>query len=229
MNAPARRPLAATRELSIRGALEWAFAVEKAQLELPGTDDADAMQGAGLSRSRLATMVEAGTTVDTSHGQSFPHVAADRIAEAVARLPRALGGTGMAREVAAPARARTAPDCADGAVPRLEPAEWRENQHGRRARTEVVEVVRVRTRRRGRTYEREVEVRACPLHLSPTPHQIAQARRRYAAWRAALEWLGAELRGPLAAEGVALTDELPAERPWVPLAAGWEAMIEAAG
>lgn len=52
----------------------------------------------------------------------------------------------------------------------------------------------------------------CLLQWYPTVDQVMRDRADYVVWRAALDWLRQQLGGAL--ERVAITDQLPAERPW---------------
>lgn len=232
MNMAARRPVAQVREMPVRVALEWAFAVERAMIDWPDGETATERAARRLSRSTSAfgQDVELGTKVDTSRGHTGHAAhAAELIAATVARIPRSKGGRAMAYVVVECARARSAPDTMNGITPRLEPRAWHQNQNGRRAATESLGFVIVQKRSAKKKALTKFDQRYCPLVLRPAPAMIAARRRIYCAWRGALVWLADELRPALANEGIAITDELPAERPWAPLAPGWERLIEAAG
>jgi len=92
----------------------------------------------------------------------------------------------MAIRVAELARAGLTPDWMPDAVPRCVPVEIRRNQHGERAKTEVVGIEQVQYRGRWRT----VEIMACPVTWHPHPKQIAGARRAYGDWWKALDRAG---------------------------------------
>ncbi len=102
------------------------------------------------------------------------------------------------------------PDWMPGAVSRCVPAETKRNQHGERATTVVVGTERVLTRGKWRT----VEVLACPVTWRPHPEQIASARRGYADWWQALDWVrdGLVVGGML--REVEVTAAMPKVRPW---------------
>ena len=169
------------RALGVQAALEWAFRVEKAQLDLPERSDPERGQGFGvgleyvlLQRAALGCRIDGG---QYKLGR-YTHADAEIIAATLAGLPDALGGKRMAIRVAKLARAGMTPDWMPGAVPRCVPVEVRRNQHGERAATVVVGTERVLTRGKWRT----VEVLACPVTLSPHPEQIEAARRAYDDW-----------------------------------------------
>ena len=200
------------RALGVQAALEWAFRVEKAQLELPPRQDADedsrsfGLEYVLIYRAVLGCQVDGG-----QHKMGgYVHEDAEAIAATVAGLSDSLGGIRMALRVAELARAGMTPDWMPGAVPRCVPRETRENQHGIRAITEVIGTERVLFRGKWRM----VEVLACPVTWRPHPEQIASARRGYDDWWTALEWV----RDGLVAGGmlreVELTAVMPKVRPW---------------
>ena len=95
------------RALGVQGALEWAFRVEQAQLELPPPKDVTE-EGFGfgleyvlLQRAMLGCKVDGG-----QHKMgSYTHPDAEVIAATVAGMPDSLGGIRMAIQVAELARA----------------------------------------------------------------------------------------------------------------------------
>ncbi len=125
-------------------------------------------------------------------------------------MPDALGGKRMAIRVAELARAGLTPDWMPGAVPRCVPVETRRNQHGERARTEVVGVERVQYRGRWRT----VEILACPVTWWPHPERIAGARRAYDDWWLALGWVREGLVDGGMLREVEVTAAMPKVKPW---------------
>jgi hypothetical protein len=135
-----------------------------------------------MARAQMALAFE--TTYGTPPVGGYTHEDAEVIAATVAGMPDALGGKRMAIRVAELARAGLTPDWMPGAVPRCVPVETRRNQHGERAKTEVVGVERVQYRGRWRT----VEVLACPVTWHPHPELIAGARPGYDDWTAASDW-----------------------------------------
>jgi hypothetical protein len=199
--------------LGVQAALEWAFRVEKAQLEMPLPKDVTE-EGFGfgleyvlLQRAALGCQVDGG-----QHKMgSYTHADAEVIAATVAGMPDALGGKRMAIRMAELARAGLTPDWMPGAVPRCVPVEVKRNQHGERATTLVVGVERVLYRGRSRS----VEVLACPITWRPHPEQIASARGAYEDWWQALDWV----RDGLIAGGMLreteVTEAMPKACPWI--------------
>lgn len=195
------------REVSVRGALEWAFGVECAALdfdeyrsdgERPGTDTIWRL----MQRGQLGCEIDGG-------GRSFAHDDADVIASFVAALPQGLGGRGMAVQIAALARAGMVPDCMPDATPRLVPVEWRNTRHGLFAKTEVIGSVVVRSR--GREVRHDVTI--CPVTWSVTAQQVSRARQHYLDWWQALLHLRTRLRAAgLRSLRVGL--EMPVLTPW---------------
>jgi hypothetical protein len=202
------------RALGVQAALEWAFRIEKAQLELPPPKDVPE-EGFGfgleyvlMQRAALGCKVDGG-----QHKMgSYTHPDAEVIAATVAGLPDSLGGIRMAIHVAELARAGLTPDWMPGVVPRCVPRDTRENQHGVRAVTEVVGVERVLHRGRWRT----VDVLACPVTWRPHPEQIASARRGYEDWWQALGWVRDGLVAGRMLREVEVTVAMPKVRPWNP-------------
>lgn len=194
------------RAMTIRSALEWAFATEHAQLDFAEELGDNARPGIStlwtiLQRGHLGCSVDGG-------GHSLPHHEADMIASAVAHLPQHLGGRGMAVLVAECARAGQAPDWRTE-PPRWTARDWRsENQHGPTAATELVGVEVIVSRGR----KRHIPVYACPIKLTVSPERIIAAQDRYTAWRAALAHLAQDLRGRL--REVQIAPGLPPATPW---------------
>ena len=201
------------RALGVQAILEWAFRVEKAQLELPQRRDIDG-EGFGfgmeyilIQRALLGCKVDGGGR----GSQSYTHQDAEIVAATLAGMPDSLGGKRMAIHVAELARAGVTPDWLPGAVPRCVPAETKTNQHGERASTIVVGTERVLSRGKWRT----VEVLACPVTWRPHPEQIASARRGYDDWWQALDWVrdGLVVGGML--REIDVTAAMPKVRPWL--------------
>jgi hypothetical protein len=200
------------RALGVQAALEWAFRVEKAQLELPPPKDVTE-EGFGfgleyvlLQRAALGCQIDGG-----QHKMGgYTHPDAEVIAATVAGMPSDLGGIRMAIRVVELARAGLTPDWMPGAVPRCVPVEVKQNQHGERATTIVVGTERVKTRGKWRT----VEVLACPVTWRPHQEQIASARRGYDDWWQALGWVRVGLVAGGMLREVEVTAAMPKERPW---------------
>jgi hypothetical protein len=202
------------RALGVQAALEWAFRVERAQLELPPRKDIAeescefGLEYVLLQRAALGCKVDGG-----QHKMgSYTHPDAEVIAATVAGMPDNLGGIRMAISVAEMARAGITPDWMPGVVPRCVPVDIKRTRHGDRAVSVVVGTERVLISRKWRT----IEVRACPITWRPHPEQIASARRGYEDWWQALDWV----RDGLVAGGMLremeVTAVIPKRTPWKP-------------
>ena len=201
------------RPMSVQQALEWAFRVEHAQLELPEPPDPEREQGFGFGLEYvLLQRAILGCKVDGGRYKlgSYTHEDAEVIAATVGGIPDSLGGKRMAIRVAELARAGLTPDWMPGAVPRCVPVEVKRNQHGERATTVVVGTERVLSRGKWRT----VEVLACPVTFRPDPKQIEAARRDYDAWWKALTWTKDGLIAGRMLREIELSHKLPAAAPW---------------
>ena len=203
------------RALGVQAALEWAFRVEKAQLELPERPDPERGSGTGtgfglehvlLQRAALGCKVDGGQYKMAG----YTHADAEVIAATVAGMPDSLGGKRMAIRVAELARAGLTPDWMPGAVPRCVPVDTRRNQHGERAITMVVSTERVLSRGRWRT----VDVLACPVSFSPHPQKIEAARRDYDDWMQALGWVRDGLIDGGMLREIELNGAMPKVKPW---------------
>ena len=200
------------RTLGIQAALEWAFRVEQAQLELPPPKDVTE-EGFGfgleyvlLQRAALGCKVDGG-----QHKMgSYTHPDAEVIAAIVAGMPDSLGGIRMAIQMAELARAGMTPDWMPGVAPRCVPLETKNNQHGERATIIVVGTERVKTRGKWRT----VDVLACPVTWRPHPEQIASSRRGYEDWWQALDWVRDGLVVGRMLREIGVTTTMPRRCPW---------------
>jgi hypothetical protein len=200
------------RPLGVQAALEWAFRVERAQLELPvPKNTSDEGFGFGLEyvllqRGALGCKVDGG-----QHKMgSYTHADAEVIAATVAGMPDSLGGIRMAISLAEMAQAGITPNWMPGAVPHCVPVDIKRNRHGDRAVSVVVGTERVMVSGKWRT----IEVRACPVTWRPHPEQITSARRGYEDWWQALDWV----RDGLVAGGMLretlVGAAMPKVRPW---------------
>lgn len=202
----------AKRSLGVQAALEWAFRIEKAQLDLPLPKNVTE-EGFGfgleyvlLQRATLGCKVDGGQhKIGT-----YTHEDSEVIAAIVGGLPDGLGGRRMAIWVAELARAGLTPDWMPGAVPRCVPVEVKRNQHGERAATSVVGWERILSRGKWRS----VEVLACPVTYVPHPQQIEAARRAYEDWWQALAWIREALVVSGLLRSVNVTEAAPKSRPW---------------
>lgn len=200
------------RALGVQAALEWAFRIEKAQLELPLPENVTE-EGFGFGLEYVLLQRAAlGCKVDGGQHKigGFTHEDAEVIAATVAGMPDSLGGKRMAIRVAELARAGLTPDWMPGAVPRCVPVDIKRNRHGDRAVSVVVGTERVVVKGKWRS----VEVRACPVAFRPNAQQIEAARRGYEDWWEALEWIrdGLLVGGTL--REVEVTATIPFRRPW---------------
>jgi len=200
------------RALGVQAILEWAFGREKAQLELPPPPNADEEpHGYGLEyvliqRAHLGCQVDGGR----HKTGSYTHEDAEVVAAVVAGMPDSLGGIRMAIRVVELARAGLTPDWMPGAMPRCVPVETRGNQHGVRAKTEVVGTASVTYRGR----QRNVEILACPITWRPHPEQIAGARQAYEDWWLALGWVREGLVDGGMLREMVVSDAMPKVQPW---------------
>lgn len=205
-------PRRTKRSMSVQQALEWAFRVEKAQLELPlpqcVTEEnfGFGLEYVLLQRAALGCKIDGGRY----KVGGYTHEDAEVIAATVAGMPDSLGGKRMAICVAELARAGLTPDWMPGAVSHCVPVETKRNQHGERATTIVVGTERILTRGKWRT----VELLACPVTFSPHPEQIDAARRAYDDWWQALAWVQEGLLAGAMLRDVEVTALMPKGRPW---------------
>lgn len=202
------------REMTVQHALEWAFRLEKAQLELPPPTDSEAAETRAYGLEYvLLRQAQLGTKVDGGRFKrdSYTHEDAEVIAATLLMLPDALGGKRMAIRIAELARAGITPDWMPGVVPQCLPRETRRNQHGVRAVTEVVGTERVLSRGKWRT----VEVLVCPVIWRPHQEQIDAARRGYQDWVKALGWVSEALRGSAMLREVVVVEGVPKWAPWL--------------
>jgi hypothetical protein len=200
------------RALGVQAALEWAFRIEKAQLELPPPSDIEE-EGFGFGLEYVLLQRAAlGCKVDGGQHKigGYVHEDADVIAATVAGMPDSLGGKRMAIRVAELARAGLTPHWMPGAVPRCVPVDIKRNRHGDRATSEVVGTERVLVKGKWRS----VEVRACPVRFSPDQRQIEGARQAYEDWWQALVWVRQGLIGGDLFRELEVTAAMPRVKPW---------------
>lgn len=202
------------RVMSVQQALEWAFRVEHAQLELPEPPDPERGQGFGfgleyvlMQRAALGCKIDGGQYKTGT----YTHEDAEVIAATVAGMPDNLGGKRMAIRVAELARAGLTPDWMPGAVPRCVPVEMKRNRHGDHATTVVVGTERVLSRGKWRT----VEVRACPVMFRPDARQIEGTREAYQAWWRSLDWVRDGLNTSAMLRDIDVTSQMPKAFPWL--------------
>lgn len=196
------------RAMPILQALEWALQREHADVDFDDLGQDGTRPGVSsvyvlMQRGALGCQIDGG-------GKSRPHHDAQVIANALADLPKALGGRAMAAQIAAMLRAGARPDWRPNARPRCAPREWRNTKHGPFAATERVGTAI--THHRGRRIEHDVL--ACPITYIDTPQELADLRRAYAAWWRALDHLRSALTNHPALDRIAITAEMPPARPW---------------
>ena len=200
------------RALGVQAALEWAFRIEKAQLELPLPENVTE-EGFGFGLEYVLLQRAAlGCKVDGGQHKigGFTHEDAEVIAATVAGMPDSLGGKRMAIRVAELARAGLTPDWMPGAVPRCVPVDIKRNRHGDRAVSVVVSTAHALINGKWRI----VEVRACPVTFTPTPQQIDAARQAYDDWWQALDWVRDGLIAGGMLREVEVRAVMPSSRPW---------------
>jgi hypothetical protein len=203
----------AKRALGVQAALEWAFRVEQARLELPPPKDV-VEEGFGFGLEYVLMQRAAlGCKVDGGRHKigSYTHEDAEVIAATVAGMPDSLGGIRMAIRVAELARAGLTPDWMPGAVPRCVPVDIKRNRHGDRAVSVIVGTERILVKGKWRT----IDIRACPVTWRPHPEQIASARRGYEDWWQALDWVRDGLVAGRILREVEVTAAMPKGRPWL--------------
>lgn len=201
------------RSMTVQQALEWAFRVEHAQLELPEPPDPERGHGFGFGLEYVLIQRAAlGCKVDGGQHKigSYTHEDAEVIAATVANLPDSLGGKRMAIRVAELARAGLTPDWMPGAMPRCVPVDIKRNRHGDRAVSVAVSTERVLIKGKLRS----VEVRACPVTYRPDAYQIQTTRRGYEDWWHALNCLRDGLGAGRLLRDILVTRAMPKMRPW---------------
>ena len=213
--------MADAKRISICELVEWAFSVEHAELILPSDHD-PAVRGAGLSMEYiLIERAKLGASIDTSRGRSEPHFDAEIVAGSLSKMARE-HGVQQVLTVWQSAKSGLAPDWMEGAVPRLEPIEWKAaNQTGRQGRTAVVDVMfepisvpHPKNPAKRITRQKKIEIRWTPCHWVPDPQEITSARAEYQSWASMMMLLRADLvLGGLLRAHV-LTAELPPLAPW---------------
>ena len=178
--------------ISVRGLLEWAFAVECANLDFDEVGAIGPQGYAAMSATAgVCSMLElgdepgVGVRVDRSRGHSDPH----EDAELVVTVLRNAVSWPMAIRVAELARTCRAPTWDLGGPVVVPRGVGRGSRHGRRAGTEVCNVVSYRSKRGMVTRED----RWCPVDILPTAQQVGAARRDYLAWCGALLMVRASL------------------------------------
>lgn len=210
MNAmwPRRAPV---RDMTIQQALEWAFAVERAQIDFDGTG-AREFDRAGVDNIWiLQRQRELGCRVDGG-GSSDPHPDAQIIAASVEALPIGVGGRRMALLVAECARARRVPEWRADERRSVVPCGWDMTDAGEwLAATRKLGSVSFRDARcRVKVYSPVL----CPVTYTGSAAALAHSRREYLGWYGALLHLLGELSRCRAFTALRLVDGLPDLSPW---------------
>ncbi|QIZ79063.1 hypothetical protein [Thalassovita gelatinovora] len=190
--------------VGIKALLEWAFAVEKADLSV--TMDHSELGGYGYASSTAAIMrhEQLGCRIDGG-GKSDPHPDAEAVADMLVNC----ASWSMAIRVAELSRAGRVPEW-DLGQQRLQPRAWSKRNHlGQHGKTEVCRVVEYVQRGRQRRRE-DLWVPCCWV---PSHCQIAAARRDYLDWWGALLELSSALNG-YNFDKFHLIDRMPPMTPW---------------
>ena len=203
-------------EMSVRAALEWAFATEKAQIDY---DEIGAVSGGHRRGMSVEALLEdrhqlGGVAIDTSPGRSLP--AED--AEVIASVVRATLPFYQAVWLAHLARARREPDWMRDATPHFRPVDWVWGRGGKRGRTADaaqlgVEGWRPIKRRNKKNILVEEKIMFTPLVVAPTAKQIAAARREYLDWYSCLLTMQIALRNA-GLRRFTINRDMPPLRPW---------------
>lgn len=199
----------AKAETSILDLLEWAFQRELVSLDLNGSSDASLGYGYASATSAIIQHEQLGCRIDGG-GSSPAHPDADRVAEALAALPEAMGGQRMAIWMAEMARAGQQPDWRPDPKPTCRPVEWRQSKHGCYARTERAGQLSYAFRGRLRVFE----IRYCPVTYTDSAEDIGRARRQWLRWWSALHELRITFQICSRLTSFEVNDELPPIRPW---------------
>jgi len=195
------------KDVTVQQILEWAFQREKVRLDAADADqEVQLGRGYGIGNALvLVQMKELGCFVDGG-GSSTCHEEAEAVAAIVGNLADEFGGRRFAFQIAAWARMGGTPDWMPGAAPKVTPADWFINRHGRHAVSLVIE---------SDVSGWDERSRLCPIVYLPTARQIEIAREVYVAWVHALR----EVRDNLTAYGglrsFRVTHALPPLRPWL--------------
>lgn len=200
--------VAVRQPVSVRWLLEWAFGVEKAQVDFDelgvapcGIDTVWLL----MQRGQLGCKIDGGR----QGGGAQSADDADIVAAVVASLPVEQGGRSMAVRIAQLARAGMVPDWYPDPQPVVRPLDWRRTKHGmfgitapaRDCASAAFERFDVR------------DSRVCPVQIRPSAQEVSAARRFYLDWVGALMHLQRDLRHA-GLSRFEVTDELPPIAPW---------------
>ena len=193
------------RAMSVRDVLEWAFAVEHADLDYGGITAP--FQATISATGKVAEIGALQARIDTSPGRSLPCDAAQDVALCVSHTL----GSELASLVRMYAITLSAPDSMADAVPQCVPRAWQPNRVGRFAKSTSTGKWYWGKARQGRRVRRDIMW--TPVTFTHDPALIARSRARYTLWWGALADLRAPLK-PLLSPKITVTDALPPRKPW---------------
>jgi hypothetical protein len=210
------------RKMSIRMALEWAFMTEYVELDL---SDGSPRTPVGVDTLyKLIKRNELGFVRIEGGGKSEAHEDANLISLSITKLALTQRRRNLALMVADCARFGRAVDWMDGAVPKIEPAEWKvrrgySNQDMAKEavlRRYVVEkkIPHPRNPEKSFTSRSKAEDSWCPCIWTTSLQEIETARADYEKWIAAMKWVRDDLIADGKLETIELTNRLPDTRPW---------------
>lgn len=207
--------------MTVQAALEWAFGVEFASLDLPDRNPPE-NRGAGFGMEYvLMERARLGTKVDSSRMRSRSHDDAEVIAAIVSSLVTEPRGRALAIRLVEVARSGLVPDWMPGARPKIHPESWRGSTTERRGRTEVVQSLVLnftqphpknpkRTIRR----QKKCDVLWVPCTWEPTLGEIIDARRDYEFWWQGLDLVRLRLKLSGGLDTIRMRDVMPPRKPW---------------
>jgi len=211
------------RKMSIRMALEWAFMTEYANLDLG--DDLTKTQVGVDTLYKLIERNRLGFVRIDGGGKSMPHDDAELISASLTKLAMQKSNRRLALMVGDCARLGRPVDWMEGAVPKIEPAEWKPRRgysKGDMAKEEVlrrytiaVKVPHPKNPEKTVTRRTKVEETHCPCIWTTSLQEIETARADYSKWVSALRWLRDDLRANWDLQTIELTDHLPIHQPWI--------------
>ncbi|MDF1801714.1 hypothetical protein [Thalassovita sp.] len=198
------------QDVAILDLLVWAFQRECAQLDFDRHGVSAAGWGYVSSTAAIIQHEQLGCRVDGG-GRSDPHPDADVVASAVASLPEARGGRGMAIRIAEHALTGTVPDWGCGlGGPKCVPLEWKRSKHGVFAQREYWKGPgRWPANLLGRDHGY-----VCPVHITGSAAEHAMRRRAYLDWWGALLDLRMTFQVYPNLSCWVVSDDMPPRAPW---------------
>lgn len=232
------------KPIGIERLLEWAFGDQGAELD-PRMERSEFARRANSMEFVLMERAKLGCQID-GRGSGFfggrdVHWDADQVAAVCKRvLPWKPSSEGIAssQTVASYASAGTRPTWMPGAIPKVRPADWSSNQHGRQPATDkakpgakypggtwrdwMTKPTLHRCRQKGiwplSDHEKEhlsFIGRVTPIVFEPSRQQINACRIEYMAWWSALHTVREHLIARDVLTSHRLTREMPPSMPWV--------------